>query len=399
MADKLPVTGFSTRAVHAGQEPAGRGAHPTSTPVVHASAFYFDTVEELDRAFDDPSLGSVYTRHGNPTVETYQRAIAALEGSDGAVAFGSGQAAVHAALLASGVRAGTRLVAAQDLYGGTLGLLRTIMAPLGLEVAFVDATNHAAVEAALGERPAVALLIEGISNPLLKVSDVDTLASLANRHGARCIVDNTFASPALYRPLDHGADLVVHSATKYLGGHGDLTGGVVAADAQTCVRLGEVARLVGGILSPNDAWLTLRGIKTLALRMERHCRNATTLAQLLSRHPRVARVNYPGLPDHPQHALASRLFENRGYGGMISFELRDGERSAVFAFMNRLRWFKAAPTLGDCTSLVLYPAMASHRGLSPAERQAIGISDSLVRLSVGIEDAADLQADLDEALG
>ncbi len=398
MTEPRPELGFSTLAVHAGEERPPGGAHPTSTPVVHASAFYFDSAEALDRAFDDPSLGPVYTRHGNPTVEAFERAVAALEGGEAAVAFASGQAALHAALLASGVQAQSRLLAARDLYGGTLGLLSRVLAPLGVETDFIDATWLEGVWSAFEEQPAVALLVESVSNPLLKVSDVGALAEAAHQAGAVCIVDNTFASPYLLRPIQHGADLVVHSATKYLGGHGDVTGGVVVGSADACKRLREVARLAGGILSPAAAWLTLRGLKTLALRYERQCANALALARALAEHPRVARVYYPGLPAHPQHALATRLFGGRGYGGVLSFELADGGRAEVFAFMDGLRLIKPAPTLGDVSSLVLYPAMASHRSLTPEQRQALGISDRLVRISAGIEDAADLIADVAQAL-
>jgi len=396
---RLPASpGFSTLAVHAGQAQPPRGAIPTTVPVVHASAFSFETVEELDRAFDDPSLGSVYTRHGNPTVEAFEGAVAALEGAEAAVAFASGQAALHAALLACGAKLGSRVVAARDLYGGTLGLLNRILAPLGIETCYVDVTDLEQVRLALEEEPAAALLLEGMSNPLLKVSDVAALAELAHAAGARCVVDNTFATPYLLRPIALGADLVLHSATKYLGGHGDVTGGVVSGSAALAPRLREVARLVGGILSPAEAWMTLRGIRTLALRMERHCRNAQALALSLAEHPRVGQVYYPGLASHPWHALASRLFAGRGCGGVVSFELAAGGRAEVFRFMNRLRVITAAPTLGDAGSLILYPAIASHRSLTPAERAALGISDRLVRISVGIEDPDDIIADVHQAL-
>jgi cystathionine gamma-synthase/methionine-gamma-lyase len=368
-------------------------------PVVHASAFYFERAEELDQAFDDPTLGSVYTRHGNPTMEAFEAAVAALEGAEVAVAFASGQAALHAALLAAGASYGGRVVAARDLYGGTLGLLGRVFEPLGVETCFVDATDLEQVRLALEEEPAAALLVEGISNPLLKVSDVAALAEIAHDAGALCVVDNTFATPCLLRPLAVGADLVAHSATKYLGGHGDVTGGVVAGSAVLGKRLREVARLVGGILSPAEAYKTLRGMRTLALRFERQCCNAQALAVSLAEHPRVGAVNYPGLPSHPWHEVATRVFEGRGYGAMVSFELAKGGRAEVFAFLDRLRLVTPAPTLGDVASLVLYPAMASHRSLTADQRRSLGISDRLVRISVGIEDPQDIIADVHQALG
>jgi cystathionine beta-lyase/cystathionine gamma-synthase len=239
---------------------------------------------------------------------------------------------------------------------------------------------------------------ETISNPLLKVADVPALADLAHRHGARLLIDNTFASPYLYRPLNHGADFVVHSATKFIGGHGDVMAGVVVTTAEHRRQLYELNKLVGGVLGPFEAWLTMRGLKTLPLRVRQQCASAVQVAGWLAGHPRVARVHYPGLASHPGHQVARRLFGERGFGGVLSFEIAGADQAAAFRFMEALELCLPATTLGDIYTLVLHPATTSHRGLSPEERAQVGISDGLLRLSVGIEEADDVIADLEQAL-
>jgi cystathionine gamma-synthase/methionine-gamma-lyase len=244
----------------------------------------------------------------------------------------------------------------------------------------------------------VALLVETVSNPLLKIADLPALADIAHRHDAALLVDNTFTTPCLVQPLALGADMVIHSITKYLAGHGDVLGGVVVTSEERRQEMFEVIKLTGGNLGPQQAWLALRGLKTLPLRMRQHSENALAVARWLEEHPRVSRVNYPGLPSHPQHALAERLFQGRGYGGMISFDLRDAGQEDVFRFFEALRVCVPATTLGDVHSLVLYPAHSSHRALTPEERAHIGIGDGLVRMSVGIEAVEDLLNDLEQAL-
>ncbi len=393
---------FDTLAAHAGEASVGgedepSGWRPTSTPIYNASGFYLPSLDALDEVFAGRREGYYYTRDANPTVRAFEEAVAALEGAPIAAAFGSGMAAIHAAILAAGVGPGDAILSTQDLYGLTRVLLTTHFAELGVRVRFVDMTDHAAVERALAERPKLVYL-ETVSNPLVKVLDLPALVTLASAAGAKTLVDNTFPSPYLLRPIEHGADLVVHSATKYLGGHGDVTGGTVAAaDAETGARLRYLAKLLGAVLGPNEAWLCHRGLKTLALRMARQCDNALAVARWLAEHSRVERVYYPGLPTHAQHALAGELLGGR-YGAMLSFDLRGGDRQSVGRFMDRLRLVAPAPTLGDVRTLTLYPVVASHRGLTPEERRAVGIGDGLVRLSIGIEDAADICADLEHAL-
>lgn len=393
-ADKLH---FATQAVHAGERGPRPDFTPVTTPIYNSVCYVYDNLEELDAVFAGERPGYVYARFGNPTVTALEQAMAALEAGADSVAFSSGMAAIHASILAAGVAAGDSIVAAQDLYGGTYTMLAQVLASLGVRVQFVDVTDMAAVEGAIGEGPK-AILLETVSNPLLKVADLPTIAEMAHRHGVEVLVDNTFTTPYLVRPLDHGADFVVHSATKYLGGHGDVMGGIAIASEENCAKLREIAKLTGGVLGPNEAWLILRGLKTLPLRMERHCENAARVAEWLGAHPRIARVYYPGLSSHPQHELASSLFRPGCYGGMVSFEIADGKRDSVFSFMNALRLCLAATSLGDVYTLLLYPAMSSHRTLTPEERAAIGIGDGLVRMSVGIEDVEDIIADLEQAL-
>jgi cystathionine beta-lyase/cystathionine gamma-synthase len=353
---------------------------------------------DLDGVFGGERAGYVYPRYGSPTVSAFERAIATLEGAEDAVAFASGMGAIHAALMGAGLRAGTAVVAAADVYGATYALLERMFTTLGVRVRFVDITDPGQVAKAITQEEPVTLLCEIVSNPLMKVADVPALADMAHAAGATLIVDSSFASPYLFCPLQHGADYAVHSATKYLGGHGDIMAGVVACAAERGQDLRERQKLLGANLGPQDAWLALRGLKTLPLRMRQHCANAQTVAEWLVDHPAVARVNYPGLPDHMQHAVAARLFGGRGYGGMMSFDLRDAGRAEVFRFMEALELVLPATTLGDVYSLTLYPAHSSHRQVSPQVRAAIGIGDGLVRLSVGIEDPDDIISDLAQAL-
>lgn len=387
-----------TLAVHAGERAARPDFKSVATPIYHAASYLYDEPETLDSVFAGTRPGPVYARYGNPTNAALEAAVAALEGGDAALSYSSGMAALYGALLGAGVQAGCTVVAARDVYGATHTLLRDLLSGQGVTSHFVDVTDLQSVAGVLSESEPVVLLVETISNPLLKIADLPGLAELAHRTGAALIVDNTFATPYLCRPLSHGADYVVHSATKYLGGHGDVLGGVVVTNEKRRARLSEINKLMGSNLGPQEAWLILRGLKTLPLRMQRQCESALTVAGWLAKHPKVSKVNYPGLPGHPQHAQAARLLERNGFGAIISFDLRNADREAVFRFLSGLRLVLPATTLGDVYSLVLYPAMSSHRSLPPEIRRGIGIGDGLVRLSVGIEDPADILADLAGAL-
>ncbi len=389
---------FDTRAVHAGER-APHGRHiPVATPIHPSVSYLYESADELEAVLGAERPGYVYHRYGNPTVAAFEAAMADLEGGQAAMAYASGMAAIHGALLAAGVRAGAGVVAALDVYGATFALTGRLLAELGARVQLVDVTDLPGVERALTEIRPAALLVETISNPLLKVADLPALAEVAHQHGAQLLVDSTFATPWLCNPLALGADMAIHSATKYIGGHGDVMAGVVVCSAGTRPALYELNKLVGGVLGPFEAWLALRGLKTLPLRMARQCDNALQVARWLAAHPAVARVNYPGLSGHPQYNLAERLFAGRGYGGVLSFEIAGADKAAVFRFMESLALCLPATSLGDVYTLVLHPATSSHRALSPAERAQIGIPDGLVRLSAGIEDPADIIADLDRAL-
>ncbi|NJN93005.1 MAG: PLP-dependent transferase [Anaerolineales bacterium] len=389
---------FATRAVHAGERSTQSGYTPVATPIHPSVGFVYESMDDLDAIFAATQPGYVYPRYGSPTVAAFEEAMANLENGEAAYAFASGMAAMHAAILAAGVRAGSTVVAALDVYGATYTLLNRLFTELGATVRFVNGADLTAVEAALAELQPAALVAEIISNPLLKVADVPALTELAHRYGTQFLLDNTFATPYLFTPLSHGVDFVIHSATKYIGGHGDVMAGVVVASAANRRKLYDLTLIVGGNLGPFEAWLALRGLKTLPLRVRQQFDNAARLAAWLTGQPQISRVNHPSLPAHPQHDLACRLFEGRGFGGVLSFEIAGADKAAVFRFMERLKLCLPATTLGDIYTLALHPATSSHRSLTPEARAQIGISDGLVRLSAGIEAVEDIIADLAQAL-
>ncbi len=389
---------IQTRAVHAGERVAAGDYTPVVTPIHPSVGYLYESMDDLDAILAAKRDGYVYPRYGSPTVAAFEAAIAELEGGDAALAVSSGMAAVHVALLSAGAQAGTCVVVALDVYGATYTMVTRLLAGLGVEVRVVDTCNLAMVENVLIEtRPAI-LLVEIISNPLLKIADVPRLVDLAHRYGARFLIDNTFASPILYNPLMDGADYVIHSATKYIGGHGDVMGGVIVTNRENYKKLFEMNKIVGSVLGPFEAWLALRGLKTMPLRVRQQSDNAQRIAEWLTTQPRIRQVNYPGLSNHPQHALAQQLFQNRGYGGVLSFEIEGADQADAFRFMEALELCMPATTLGDIYTLILHPATSSHRALSSEERQKAGISESLVRLSAGIEAVDDILADLDQAL-
>ena len=395
---KTKRTSFATRAVHTGERTPAGDFTPVSTPIQMSVGYLYDSMDEVDAIFAGTKSGYVYPRYASPTVSAFEEVIADLENGEAAHAFATGMAALHVALLAAGVKAGSHVVAAFDLYGATFSLLRNLFTTLGAEIHFVDAADLTGVSEAVERYKPAALLVETVSNPLLKVADLEQLAKIARQYNAQFLVDNTFASPLLVNPLDFGANYVIHSATKYIGGHGDLMAGVVVSSKENRLKMYELNKLIGSTLGPFEAWLALRGVKTLPLRVRQQCQNAAEIAKWLSVHPKIAKVNYPGLPAHPQHALASRQFGGRGYGGMLSFEIEGADKAAAFRFMEKLKLCLPATTLGDIYSLVLHPATSSHRALTAAERAKIGIPDGLIRLSAGIEAVTDIIADLEQAL-
>ena len=389
---------IQTKAVHAGDRKKG-GAHvPTATPIYTASSYFYESMEELDRVFGHEEPGYCYSRYDNPTNAALEEQAAALEGGHGALACSSGMAAIHMALLAALVDRRKSVLAANALYGATVSLLMNVMEPSGVSVRFADLWDLDAFRRAMEETKPGCVLVETISNPLLRVAPLDRIAEIARATGAAVIVDNTFATPVLLRPLELGANFAVHSATKYLAGHGDVLGGIVVTDAAHYEGVRTLARAVGPVLGPFESYLTMRGIKTLPLRMERQCANACRVASWLTSHPAVERVFFPADPAHPDAADIRRLLAPGLYGAIVSFELKGAARAEVFRFMNALRMIVRATSLGDVHSMMLYPVMSSHREISPRHRERMGIRDNLVRLSVGIEAVEDIVEDLEQAL-
>jgi cystathionine gamma-synthase len=379
-----PARGFDSLAVHAGQ-----AFDPTTgavIPPVHFSTTYAqDGIGGLRQGYE-------YGRSGNPTRTALETQLAAIEGGRHGLSFASGLAAEDA-LLRAVLEPGDEVLLGSDVYGGTYRLIARILGPWGVGLRVVDMSDLDAVAAALEQKPARILWVETPSNPLLRITDIAGLAKLGRDAGALVVVDNTFASPALQQPLSLGADVVVHSATKYLGGHSDVVGGALVLDDDAIAERAKFLQFAAGAVSgPLDAWLTTRGIKTLGLRMQRHSENAAAVAAFLDGHDRVARVYYPGLTSHPGHELAARQMS--AFGGIVSLALADGNAARRFAESTRL--FQLAESLGGVESLVNYPSEMTHASVRGTEAE---VPESIVRLSVGIEDAADLLADIDEALG
>ena len=386
--------GFSTRAIRAASRPPRVDQRPTTVPIYQTATFSSDDAEELGAVLTDKIPGYAYSRIDNPTTAALGSAIAEIEGAEAGHAFATGMAAIHAALL-SVVRGGDRIVSTRAVYGSTRSLLANVFGPLGVTTEFVDITDHAAVEGALAAAPTRVLYAETISNPTIVIADHSALAGLAHRHGATYIVDNTFASPYLCRPLELGADVVVESATKYIGGHSDVLAGVVAGDAGRIRRIRDVQVDTGGSLAPLAAFLVLRGMATLAVRMERHAATAGALAVWLERQPGVRRVYHPSLASHPQRALAARQLAVGG--GMLAFEL-DGGREAGGSFIDALTLTELTASLGSVHTMVVHPPSTTHRQLDDRGLGDAGIAPGLLRVSVGLEDLEDLVDDFEGAL-
>ncbi|HUK16258.1 MAG TPA: aminotransferase class I/II-fold pyridoxal phosphate-dependent enzyme [Bryobacteraceae bacterium] len=388
-----------TKAVHAGDRKKASEALPVTTPIYTASSYAYDSMERLDRVFGQEEEGYCYARYDNPSSAALEELLTSLESGHGALACASGMAAVHMAMATALADRRRSVVASEALYGASIGLLMNVLEPSGVAVRFVDVCDLDALGAAVAEARPGCILVETISNPLLRVGEMDRIAEMARAGGAALVVDNTFATPMIARPLEWGANLVVHSLTKYLAGHGDVLGGVVVSDAEHFSALRKLSKTIGPVLGPFESYLTMRGIKTFPLRMERQCANACRVANWLASHPRVERVFFPGDARHPDAAAIRRLFPANLYGAMVSFEVRDAGREEIFRFMDSLRMIVRATSLGDVHSMMLYPLMSSHRDVSPKHRERMGIRDNLVRLSVGIEAVEDIIGDLEQALG
>jgi cystathionine beta-lyase/cystathionine gamma-synthase len=385
--------GFGTRAIKAATRAPRVEQGPASVPIYQTATFHARDVDDYAQLIGFERPGYTYARIENPTADAMAAAFAEMHGAEAGFAFGSGMGAVHAALV-SLLRAGERIVCTRAVYGSTRALMERVLARLGVEVVFVDPVDLEAVDDALAASPTRLLYAETISNPTIVVADLASLADLAHRHGAVVVVDNTFASPYLCRPLELGVDIVLESATKWLGGHSDVIAGAVAGTAERLRAVRDVAIDTGGIAAPFSAFLVLRGMQTLHVRMDRHSQTAKALASHLEGAAGVRRVAYPGLASHPQADVAAR--ELRAGGGMLALEL--ASRQSAAAFIDGLSIPPVTATLGSVTTYAVHPPSATHRQLDEAQLQAAGIPPGLVRISAGLEDAADLLADVDAAL-
>ncbi len=384
--------GFDTRAVRGGQVRTSEGEQ--SEPIIASSSFVFDNAAQAAARFAGQECGNIYSRFTNPTVRVFERRLAALEGGERCIATSSGMSAILATCMAL-LKTGDHIVSSHSIFGTTVGLFNNILAKFGVMTSFVPLTDYAAWQAAIRSETRF-LFLETPSNPLTEIADLARLAVLAHEKGLLLIVDNCFCTPALQRPFELGADLVIHSATKYIDGQGRCIGGAVIGPE---VLVGEAIfnflRTCGPTMSPFNAWVFLKGLETLSIRMRAHSDNALRLAEALERHPAVERVYYPGLPSHPQHDLARR--QQSGFGGIVSFVVRGG-REAAWRLIDTTRVFSITANLGDTKSTITHPATTTHSRLTPEERIQAGIGEGLIRISVGIEDSADLIRDLERGL-
>ncbi|MBE0509277.1 MAG: O-succinylhomoserine sulfhydrylase [Chromatiales bacterium] len=390
--DDWDALGFDTLAVRAGQVRTSEGEQ--SEPIFPTSSFTFESAAQAAARFGGTEPGNIYSRFTNPTVRTFEQRLAALEGGESCVATSSGMAAILATCMGL-LKAGDHIVSSRAIFGTTTVLFNNFMAKFGVEISYVDQTDYSGWEQAI--RPNTRFLfLETPSNPLTEVADIPRLAELAHAHGALLVVDNCFCTPALQQPLKLGADVVIHSATKYIDGQGRAMGGAVVGNAELVGnQVYSFLRSAGPTMSTFNAWIFLKGLETLKLRMRAHCENALALAQWLEQQPGVARVHYPGLASHPQHELASS--QQTGFGGILSFELEGGQPQA-WKVIDGTRVMSITANLGDTKTTITHPATTTHGRLTPEQRQQAGISDGLVRISVGLEDIEDLKADLARGL-
>ena len=393
MTSKSKPAGWSTKAIHAGEATLPKTG-PLIPPIYQNSTFRFDTAGACVTAFTDEDSGYVYTRWGNPTQTVLQEKIAALEGGEAALATASGMAAMSTALLTL-LASGDHVVAMDSLYSAAYNIFNEDLRRMGIETTFVDATDVSKIERAIQPNTKV-IYIESPANPTLKLVDIAACAEIATAHEVTSMIDNTFATPCGQQPIALGIDVAVHSMTKYLSGNGTVVAGVIVGSKRFIDRAKKrTLRNFGGVISPFNAWLTLHGVATLPLRFERHCANARVISEFLESHPAAEWVCYPGLPSHPQHALAKRQMND--FGGMISFELKGGLEAGE-RLVNRIEICSLAVSLGDVRTLICHPASTTHSEVSPEARRRAGITDGLVRVSVGLEDAVDIIADVDQAL-
>ncbi|MDR1344070.1 MAG: PLP-dependent aspartate aminotransferase family protein [Tannerellaceae bacterium] len=385
---------FSSRLVHLGDRLHESVSRSKSIPIAMTSVYSFDDVESLDRVYEGEAEGYIYTRNGNPVHDALSEIMSGIEEGDAALAYSSGMGAIALSILAH-VSAGDHIIAANVLYGGSFQFIKSELARFDVSVTFADVVNE---DIASCFRPNTRIVyVETISNPTMEVVDLAVIAATAHAHGAILIVDNSFATPVICQPLSLGADIVVYSATKYIGGHSDVTAGIVVADKETIRRVYASGLLFGPTLSPFDGWLLVRSLRTLELRIRQHSQNAMSLAEYFEAHPYIDAVYYPGLPSSPTHSTAQRIFNNNLYGGMLSIDLAGGEPQ-VYALLRTLETIKFVPSLAGVSTSTSYPAKTSHRSLSDEELRKANISKGLIRISTGLEDIDDITGEFDAAL-
>lgn len=390
---------FESQVVHAGDRKRRKGAVvPSTTPIHLGTTYFYESAATLDRILGHEEQGFSYVRYNNPTNEALEELTTVLERGYGSLATSSGMAALQIAFQAALIDRPHTILASDSIYGATISLLDQVMAPFDVKVKYVNICDLAAFEKAIEDHQPGCVFIESISNPLLRVGRLDRIAELTRAAGAALVVDNTFATPLMLRPLELGAHIVVHSATKYFAGHGDVLGGLVISDQAHHEAVRSIARIAGPLLGAFESYLTMRGMKTLALRFERQCQNAQALADWLSTHPCVERVYHCSRADHPDREAIQRCFSAGFFGAILSFEIKGAQKADVLGFMDRLKMIVPGTSLGDVHSLLLYPLIASHRTISPKMRERMGIRDNLVRVAAGIEHLDDIKADLDQAL-
>jgi cystathionine beta-lyase/cystathionine gamma-synthase len=390
---------FESKVVHAGDRKRQKGAPiPSTTPIHLASTYFYDSASTLDHVLGQPEEGFSYARYSSPTNEALEELMTTLENGRGSLATSSGMAAIQIALQAALMDRAHSVVASNAIYGATVGMLDQILSPFDVKVKYTDVCDLAGFEKCVEQNRPGCIFLESISNPLLRVGDLNRIVEIAKHAGAAVVVDNTFATPMMLRPIELGVNLVVHSATKYLAGHGDVLGGIVVADDEHYDTLKRLARISGPQLGPFESYLTMRGIKTLALRFERQCQNARVLAEWLADHPAVERVYYCADRKHPDADSIQRLFGGGLYGAILSFEIKGASKETVLQFMDELKMIVPGTSLGDVHTLLLYPLIASHRNVSPKMRERMGIRENLVRIAAGIENVDDIKDDLDRAL-
>jgi methionine-gamma-lyase len=385
---------FSSQLIHTGDKLGDSVSWSKSLPIVQTSVFSFDDVESLEQVYDGTAPGYIYTRNGNPVHDALNDIMSRIEEGEAALSYSSGMGAISLSIIAQ-VKAGDHIIAANVLYGGSFQFIKTELARFDVSVTFVDPVNE---DISPYFRPNTKVVyVETISNPVMEAIDLPALAETAHRHGAKLIVDNSFATPVICQPLLLGADIVVYSATKYIGGHSDVTAGIVVADKENIQRIYASGLLFGPTLSPFDGWLLVRSLRTLELRIKQHSHNALKLAEYFAAHPKISAVYYPGLPAPPTHSVAKRLFNNDLFGGMLSIDLADGERHA-YELLRGLETIKFVPSLAGVATTTSYPAKTSHRSLSDEELRKANISKGLIRISVGLEDIQYIIDEFDRTL-